>query len=63
MFPLTMYPDGHLQQNERTAARRSTYFNIRDSTLIQRPRRELFSAKLHAPPAPGAVDNPVLRQR
>jgi len=40
MFPLTTYPDGHLQQNERTADKRSTFFNVRDSS--KDTARQLF---------------------
>ena len=32
LFPLTMYPDGHIQQNHRAAEKGSYLFNIRDST-------------------------------
>jgi hypothetical protein len=31
-FPETMYPDGHIEQNERKVSKNSTLFNIRDST-------------------------------
>jgi hypothetical protein len=32
LFPLTMYPDSHIQQNQRAAEKGSLFFNIRDST-------------------------------
>jgi hypothetical protein len=40
LFPLTMYPDGHIQQNQRVAEKGSFFFNVRD--LTKDKARQLF---------------------
>jgi Abortive infection alpha len=46
LFPLTMYPDGHIEQNQRAAEKGSFFFNIGDSS--KEKNRQLFPEFLSA---------------